>query len=115
MIMLNFDKQKYVQVVYSRWLELYKKSIVIYLVLLAISKNINTSDAIRSFLAKNRIEIKQVSLYRTLRRLESMDLIGHTVEGIKGTNTFRKIFFITPEGRAFLQKIKRVIKITAAI
>ncbi len=115
MIMLNFDEQKYVQIVYNRWLELYKKSVVIYLVLLAVSKNINTSDAIRSFLTKNGIEIKQVSLYRTLRRLESMDLITHVVEGTKGTNTFRKIFFITPEGKAFLQKMKRVIKITATI
>ena len=116
--MLNLDKRgnepKYVQIVFNRWLEIYKKGIIVYMVLLAISKKFNTSETIKNFLLQNELEIKQISLYRTLRRLESMSLIEYKTKGIKGTQTYRKLFFITSEGRAFLQKMNSLIKKIAA-
>lgn len=104
-----FNKEKYPKVVFEKWLNVYKKSIAVYLVLLAIENNFKWSKEIFVFLNQKGVKIEKNSLYRLLRRLEFMSLIKNHKQKSQNTGLERKHFFLTPEGKSVLREMKKVV------
>lgn len=101
---------EYVEELNDSWLNMFKKSTLIYLVLDSISKKDNWSEEILNRIARvTKWDISPKSIYRTLNRLEKQGLITHELAEGHKTGAKKKLFVLTPEGEAVLGFIKNEI------
>ncbi len=89
------------------WTEMHKKSALSFVILKALSEKPMWSKEIEKYIASlTNWNISERALYRVLNRMQKQGSIEYTSEAAERTGAERKIYAITPEGKAFLNAIQ---------
>lgn len=91
----------------ASWIEVYKKSATTLTLLRIIRSHgpIPAADIQVQFEKQTGWSITERGLYRTLRRLASLDLLAVNPVRTPGTGAKRKDFTLTPAGKLYLERI----------
>ena len=91
------DEQSY------SWLEMHKKSALSFLVLSALEKEPMWSKDLTQWITRTTgWTITEKGLYRVLRRMQKQGNIIFSLEAAARTGAERKVYQVTPEGKALL-------------
>lgn len=100
---MNDELQELVDEQAYSWLEMHKKSALAYLVLCALDKDAMWSKDLALWITKmTDWAITERSLYRVLRRMQKQGSIAFSSETAARTGAERKVYRMTPEGKALL-------------
>jgi len=89
------------------WLEVHKKSALSFLVLHALEKDTLWSKDLAQWITHaTGWTITEKGLYRVLRRMQKQGNIIFSLEAAARTGAERKVYRITPEGRALLMAMR---------
>lgn len=104
----SYNLTEYETAVFDKWLEIYKRSATTRLLLEAISDKPRYSGEIHEYINKSiggKWSINEKSMHRTLRRLDKLDLVSFNQESTAKTGLKKKVYSITPSGKAILGKM----------
>lgn len=83
------------------WTEIHKKSALSYLILAALQKQPMWSKELEKYITTTTgWSISERALYRVLNRMYKQGSIGFTAESAERTGADRKVYVISPEGKA---------------
>lgn len=91
----------------ERWVETHKKSMTMFVVLVALSSQPMWSRELDQWLRKNlNFELTERGLHRTLQRMTNLDLIAYTKDRSPKSGADRKVYRITEFGTRIARSIK---------
>ncbi len=104
---MNDEAQELIDEQAYSWLEMHKKSALSYLVLCAIEKKQMWSKDLTAWITHaTGWTITEKGLYRVLRRMQKQGIIEFSSEAAARTGAERKVYRVTPQGKALLAIIQ---------
>ena len=102
------EQQELQAEIIARWTEVHKKSMVMFLIMLALTEQAMWSKELQEWLVKvANWEVSERGLHRTLKRMNHLDLIEHIEVAVPRTGMKRKDYSLTEFGASTLKEMKR--------
>ncbi len=107
------ELNSYERDIIGKWLNSFKKSTTIYLILTALRSKEMWSKELDEYMNEkvgSIISIDERSLYRALRRLNDIDLVTFQEVDADKTGANRKVYSLTESGRRLQVEMDKVYK-----
>lgn len=89
------------------WTEMHKKSALSYLILSALQKQSMWSKELERYITSTTgWSISERALYRVLNRMQKQGSIEFRTEAAERTGAERKVYAVSPEGKALLSAMQ---------